>query len=98
MSPQVYKYVLVAANLAIFHTKWGFSIKNIKWKLFIEGHQFTASNCVCMFEVDTKKINLNTYINGVSPVHMVKLRCCLLPAFVIARCRATINTLVVSYF
>jgi hypothetical protein len=36
MSPQAYE--LVAANLAHFHTKWGFSVKKRKWDLFIEGH------------------------------------------------------------
>jgi hypothetical protein len=38
ISPQDYEYLLVAAQLAHFHTKWGFSIKKLKWKLFIEGH------------------------------------------------------------
>ena len=38
MSPQAYEYLLVAANLAHFHTKWGFfSVKKKKWDLFIEG-------------------------------------------------------------
>ena len=37
-SPQDYEYLLVAANLAQFHPKWGFSIKILKWKLFLEGH------------------------------------------------------------
>ncbi len=27
MSPQSYEYLLVAANLAHYHAKWGFSIK-----------------------------------------------------------------------
>ena len=31
MSPQDYEYLLVAANLAQFHPKWGFSIKILKW-------------------------------------------------------------------
>ncbi len=37
MSPQDYEYLLVAANLAQFHPKWGFSIKILKWKLFLKG-------------------------------------------------------------
>jgi hypothetical protein len=41
MSPQAYEYLLVAANHAYFHIKWGFSIKKRKWDLFIEGHQFS---------------------------------------------------------
>jgi hypothetical protein len=36
MSPQHYEYLLVAANLAQFHQKWGFSIKISKWKLFLK--------------------------------------------------------------
>ncbi len=36
MSPQDYEYPLVAANLAHFHQKRGFSIKISKWKLFLE--------------------------------------------------------------
>ncbi len=36
MSPQDYEYLLVAANLAHFHQKQGFSIKISKWKLFLK--------------------------------------------------------------
>jgi hypothetical protein len=36
MSPQDYEYLLVAANLAHIHQKWGFSIKISKWKLFLK--------------------------------------------------------------
>ena len=69
MSPQDYEYLLVAANLAHFHQKWGFSIKISKWKLFLEGHQFATTNCMGTVEVDTKKLDLNACINGVSPKH-----------------------------
>ena len=69
MSPQDYEYLLVAANLAHFHQKWGFSIKTSKWKLFLEGHQFATTNCMGTVEVDTKKLDLNACINGVSPKH-----------------------------
>jgi hypothetical protein len=72
ISPQDYEYLLVAAQLAHFHTKWGFSIKKLKWKLFIEGHRFTANNCTATFEVDVKKLDLDAFINGVSPKHRVK--------------------------
>ena len=56
VSPQAHKYLLVAAHLAHFHTKWGFSIKKLKWNLFIEGHQFVfvATSCTGTFEVDVK--------------------------------------------
>jgi len=67
MSPQDFEYLLVAANLAHFHQKWGFSIKISKWKLFLEGHRFAKTNCMGTVEIDTKKLDLNACINGVSP-------------------------------
>ena len=67
MSPQDYEHLLVAAHLAHFHTKWGFSIKKVKWNLFVEGHQFKTTNCTGTFEVDAKKLDLNACISGVSP-------------------------------
>ena len=67
MSPQDYEYLLVAANFAHFHQKWGFSIKISKWKLFLEGHGFAKTNCMGTVEIDTKKLDLNACINEVSP-------------------------------
>jgi hypothetical protein len=67
--PKDYKYLLVAADLAHFHQRWGFSIKKMKWKLFLEGHQFTTINCPGTFEVDTKKVVLNAFFHGLSPKH-----------------------------
>jgi hypothetical protein len=58
MSPQAYEYLLVAANLAHFHTKWGFSTKKRKWDLYIEGHQFSSRHCMGTFEIDSKTIDL----------------------------------------
>ncbi len=72
MSPQSFECLLVAANLAHFHTKWGFSIKKTKWDLFIEGHQFSSRHCMGTFDIDSKTIDLNLFINGVSPVHSVR--------------------------
>ena len=72
MSPQDYEHLLVAAHLAHFHTKWGFSIKKVNWNLFLEGHRFTTTNCIGTFEVDLKKLDLNACINGVSPKHRLK--------------------------
>ena len=72
MSPQDYEHLLVAAHLAHFHTKWGFSIKKVNWNLFLEGHRFTTTNFMGMFEVDLKKLDLNACINGVSPKHRLK--------------------------
>ena len=68
MSPQYYEYLLVAANLAHFHQKRGFSMKILKWKLFLlEGHRFAKTNCMGIVEIDTKKLDLNAYINVESP-------------------------------
>ena len=53
MSPQNYEYLLVAANLAHFHQRWGFSIKISKWKLFLEGHRFATTNCMGMGTVES---------------------------------------------
>ena len=76
MSPNDYEYLLVAAQLAHFHGKWGFSIKKLKWKLFIKGHRFTTTNCTTTsngtFEIDAKTMDLTSFINGVSPVHRVR--------------------------
>jgi hypothetical protein len=60
--------------LAHFHTKWGFSIKKEKWNLFVEGHRFKfkTTNCMGMFEIDAKKLDLNACISGVSPKHRLK--------------------------
>ena len=59
----------MAANLAHFHQKRDFSIKISKWKLFLEGHRFAKTNCMGTVEIDTKKIDINACINGVSPKH-----------------------------
>ena len=67
MSPHDYEYLLVAANLAQFHPKWGFSIKILKWKLFLEGHQFLTINCMGTMEISSKKLDLNAYVNGTKP-------------------------------
>ena len=45
MTPKDYKYLLVPADLAHFHKRWGFSIKMMKWNLFLEGHWYTTINC-----------------------------------------------------
>jgi hypothetical protein len=72
MFPQAFKYLLMAAQLAHFHKKWGFSIKKLKWKLFIKGHQFVTTNCTGTYEVNEKKVDLNTFMNGMSPKQRVK--------------------------
>jgi hypothetical protein len=64
MSPHDYECLLVAANLAQFHPKWGFIVKIVKWKQSLKGHRFTTSNGMGTFEVDTKKLDLKAFING----------------------------------
>ena len=73
MTPKDYEYLLVAADLAHVDKKWGFSIKLMKWRLFLEGHWFTTINCDCTFEVDVKKVDLNAFIKGESPKHREKV-------------------------
>ena len=73
MTPKDYGYLIVAADLAHFYKRWGFSIKMMKWRLFLKGHRFTTINCVCTFEVDVKKVDLNAFIEGESPKHREKV-------------------------
>ena len=73
MTPKDYEYLLVAADLAHFHKRWGFSIKIMKWKLFLEGHRFTTINCDGTFEVDTKKLDLNAFIEGTPKINKERL-------------------------
>jgi len=63
----------VAANLAHFHKIWGFSIKMMKLKLFLEGHLFTTINCDGTMEVDEKRVDLNAFIKGKPPKHMERV-------------------------
>jgi hypothetical protein len=69
MTPKDYEYLLVAADLAHIDKRWGFSIKMMKWRLFLEGHRFTTINCDGTFEVDLKKVDLNAFIQGESAKH-----------------------------
>ncbi len=55
LTPQDYEFLLVAADLALFHKMYGFSIKPMKWKVFLEGHLFTTINCDRTFEVNEKR-------------------------------------------
>ena len=69
MTPKDYEYLLVAADLAHVDKRWGFSIKMIKLKLFLEGHRFVTINCDGTFEVDDKKVDLNAFMKGEPPKH-----------------------------
>ncbi len=67
MTAHSYECLLVAADLAVFHKSWGFTIKILQWKKFLEGHHFITSNSIGSFEVDTKKIDLHAFIHGTKP-------------------------------
>jgi hypothetical protein len=69
VTPEDYEYLLVAADLAHFHKRWGFSIKMTKLRLFLEGHRFTTINCDGTFEVVLRKVDLNAFIKGESAKH-----------------------------
>ena len=73
ITPKDYEFLLVAADLAHIDKRWGFSIKMMKWRLFLEGHRFTTINCDCTFEVDVKKVDLNAFIEGESSKHREKV-------------------------
>jgi hypothetical protein len=72
MSPKAFEYLLVVVQLAHFHKKWGFSIKKVNWKLFIKGRRFATTSCTGTFEVNHKNVDLNAFMNGMSPKHRVK--------------------------
>ncbi len=73
MMPKNGEYLFVAANLTHVDKRWGFSIKMMKWRFFLEGHRFTTINCDCTFEVDVKKVDLNAFIEGEYPKHREKV-------------------------
>jgi hypothetical protein len=66
MSQHDYERLLVAADLAQFHNTWGFQIKLMEWNNYIGGHRLTATTN--LFEVATKKIDLDEFINGMPKV------------------------------
>ena len=43
MPPQDYECILVAADLAKYHPKWGFSVKLLQMKAFLDDHKFLRS-------------------------------------------------------
>jgi hypothetical protein len=69
ITPQDYEFLLVSADLAHFHKIWGFSIKMMKLKLFLEGQLFTTINCDGTMEVEEKKVDLNAFMKGEPPKH-----------------------------
>ena len=41
----------------------------MKWKVFLEGYLFSTINCDGTFEVDTKKMDIDAFIQGESAKH-----------------------------
>ena len=62
LTPQAYESLLLAANLA-HYTKWGFTIKLEKWKIFLGGHRLATSK----LEMETKRMDINSFISGAAP-------------------------------
>ena len=79
MTAHSYECLLVAANLAVFHKSWGFTIKILQWKKFLEGHHFITSSSIGSFEVDTKIIDLHAFMHGTKlikdrvKIHMIRI-------------------------
>jgi hypothetical protein len=76
VTPQDYEFLLVAADLTHFHKRWGFSIKMMKLKLFLEWHLFTTISCDGTLEVDEKKVDLNAFMKGEPPKHRERVYSC----------------------
>jgi len=66
MSQHDYEHLLVTADLAQYHNAWGFRIRLTERNNFIVGHLFTAKTN--LFEVATKKFDLDGFINGMPKV------------------------------
>ena len=73
MTPHYYECILAAANLAHYHPTWGFTVLVDRRKNFLEGHHFNTSNGMGSFKVDTKKLDINAFILGMSAKHRVKV-------------------------
>jgi hypothetical protein len=74
MTPQDYEYLFVAANLAHYHPKWGFTILVDRLKMFLKGHRcYKSDGAAGSFENVTKKIDLNACILGMTPKHRNKV-------------------------
>ena len=73
MAPLDYERLLAAANLAHYHPKWGFTILVGRWKMFIKGHHFYTSKSTGSFEMDTKKLDINSRILERSAKHRVRV-------------------------
>jgi hypothetical protein len=59
-----YEYLLVAANLAERHRKFGFTITLTLLNAFLNGHRFCKSNGTVPFEVATNRMDYNALPAG----------------------------------
>jgi hypothetical protein len=64
MNPEEYEALLIVAGLASY-SKYGFKMKPTVWRKFLGGHHFVKYDIAIEFE--QKSINLEAYINGMSP-------------------------------
>jgi hypothetical protein len=62
-----YKCIMIAANMAEFHRKFGFNNKLTLLNAFLNGHQFCASSGMVPFEVAINRMDYNAFINGTKP-------------------------------
>ena len=59
-----YECIMIAANLAERHRKFGFTIKLTLLNAFLNGHRFCTSNGTVPFEVSTNRMDYNALPAG----------------------------------
>ena len=64
MIPHNYECIMIAANLAERHRKFGFTIKLTLLNAFLNGHRFCTSNGTVPFEVATNMMDYNALPAG----------------------------------
>ena len=64
MIPNDYECIMIAANLAERHRKFGFTIKLTLLNAFLNGHRFCTSNGTVPFEVATNRMDYNALPAG----------------------------------
>ena len=64
MIPHDYECIMIAANLAERHRKFGFTIKLTLLNAFLNGHRFCTSNGTVPFEVATNRMDYNALPAG----------------------------------
>jgi hypothetical protein len=74
MIPHDYECIMIAANLAERHRKFGFTIKLTLLNAFLNGHRFCTSNGTVPFEVSTNRMDYNALPAGCQ-ISIVVLSC-----------------------